>query len=148
MGSRSSRLLIGKALLRSEARSTARLHFRCVRVVAAAVVTAGTHADNYRAGPLCHVRIQVALCRDWLPHLTRTLRWTAAEDGLGNSAHPLSALGSPTARFTWTAAAQASFDALKQALSSAPALRLFDPLTIDARNLAVAAVLMTRATPL
>ncbi len=46
----------------------------------------------------------------------------------------------------WTPAAQASFDALKLALSSAPVLRTFDParrtvLTTDASNVAVAAIL-------
>jgi nicotinic acid phosphoribosyltransferase len=45
-----------------------------------------------------------------------------------------------------TADAQASFDALKRALSSAPVLRTFDParravLTTDASNIAVAAIL-------
>jgi hypothetical protein len=50
----------------------------------------------------------------------------------------LTALGSLTARFAWSPAAQASFDALKLALSSAPVLRTFDParravLTTDAR---------------
>ena len=33
-------------------------------------------------------------------------------------AAPLTALGNPTARFAWSADAQASFDALKLALSS------------------------------
>ncbi len=41
-------------------------------------------------------------------------------------AAPLTALGSPAARLLWSPAAQASFDALKQALSSAPALRALD----------------------
>ena len=59
---------------------------------------------------------------------------------------PRTALGSPTARFAWSPAAQASFDALKQALSSAPVLRTFDParravLTADASGIAVAAIL-------
>ena len=67
-------------------------------------------------------------------------------EGYSELAAPLTALGSPTARFTWTAAAQESFDALKQALSSAPVLRTFDParravLTADTSNLAVAAIL-------
>ena len=61
-------------------------------------------------------------------------------------AAPLTALGSPTARFARTPEAQASFDALKQALSSAPMLRTFDTarravLTTDASNVAVAAIL-------
>ena len=60
---------------------------------------------------------------------------------------PLTALGNPTARFVWTPAAQASFDALKGALSSAPVLRTFDParravLTTDASNVAVAAIMI------
>ena len=61
-------------------------------------------------------------------------------------AAPLTALGSPTARFVWSPEAQESFEALKQALSSAPVLRTFDPrrravLTTDASGLAVAAIL-------
>jgi hypothetical protein len=61
-------------------------------------------------------------------------------------AAPLTALGSLTARFAWSPAAQASFDALKLALSSAPVLRTFDPtrravLTTDASGVAVAAIL-------
>jgi hypothetical protein len=48
-------------------------------------------------------------------------------EGYAELAAPLTALGSPTARFVWTADAQASFDALKLALSSAPVLRAFDP---------------------
>ncbi len=56
------------------------------------------------------------------------------------------ALGSPTARFAWTPAAQASCDALKLALSTSPVLRTFGPsrravLTTDASGLAVAAIL-------
>jgi len=67
-------------------------------------------------------------------------------EGYAELAAPLTALGSPTARFVWTADAQASFDALKRALSSAPVLRTFDParravLTTDASNIAVAAIL-------
>ncbi len=42
-------------------------------------------------------------------------------EGYAELAAPLTALGSPTARFVWTPAAQTSFDALKLALSSAPA---------------------------
>ena len=47
----------------------------------------------------------------------------------------------------WDPEAQASFEALKQALSSAPVLRAFDPrrravLATDASSLAVAAILM------
>jgi len=67
-------------------------------------------------------------------------------EGYAEIAAPLTALGSPTARFCWSADAQASFDALKAALSSAPVLRTFDPsrravLTTDASGLAVAAIL-------
>jgi hypothetical protein len=67
-------------------------------------------------------------------------------EGYAELAAPLTALGSPTARFAWTPEAQASFDALKLALSSAPVLRTFDParravLTTDASNIAVAAIL-------
>ena len=67
-------------------------------------------------------------------------------EGYAEVAAPLTALGSPTARFSWTVEAQASFDALKLALSSAPVLRTFDParravLTTDASNIAVAAIL-------
>jgi hypothetical protein len=67
-------------------------------------------------------------------------------EGYAEIAAPLTTLGSPTARFVWTPAAQTSFDALKLALSSAPVLRNFDPsrraiLTTDASSLAVAAIL-------
>ena len=67
-------------------------------------------------------------------------------EGYSEVAAPLTALGSPTARFAWTPEAQASFDALKLALASAPVLRTFDPtrravLTTDASNIAVAAIL-------
>ena len=67
-------------------------------------------------------------------------------EGYVEVAAPLTALGSPTARFVWSPAAQASFDALKLALSTAPVLRTFDPrrrsvLTTDASGLAVAAIL-------
>ena len=68
--------------------------------------------------------------------------------GYAEVAAPRTALGSPTARFTWTAETQASFDALKLALSSARVLRTFDPArgavqTTDASNLniAIAAIL-------
>ena len=67
-------------------------------------------------------------------------------EGYVELAAPLTALG-PTAHFVRTADAQAmSFDALKQALSSAPVLRTFDParravLTTDTSNVAVAAIL-------
>jgi hypothetical protein len=66
-------------------------------------------------------------------------------EGYVELAAPLTALG-PMARFVWTADAQASFDALKRALSSAPVLRTFDParralLTTDTSNIAVAAIL-------
>jgi hypothetical protein len=67
-------------------------------------------------------------------------------EGYAAIAAQLTALGSPTARFAWSPAAQASFDALKLALSSAPVLRTFDPsrravLTTDASGIAVAAIL-------
>ncbi len=67
-------------------------------------------------------------------------------EGYAELVAPLTALGSPTARFAWSPAAQASFDALKLALSSAPVLRTFDPtrravLTTDASGVAVAAIL-------
>jgi hypothetical protein len=67
-------------------------------------------------------------------------------EGYAEVAAPLTALGSPTATFAWSPAAQASFDALKLALSTAPVLRTFDPrrravLTTDASGLAVAAIL-------
>ena len=55
-------------------------------------------------------------------------------------AAPLTALGSPMARFAWSADAQANFDGLKFSLSSPPVLRNFDPvLMMDANNVAVAA---------
>ena len=67
-------------------------------------------------------------------------------EGYSEVAAPLTALCSPTARFTWSPAAQASFGALNLALSSAPVLCTFDPahravLTTDASNVAVAAIL-------
>ncbi len=67
-------------------------------------------------------------------------------EGYTEIAAPLTALGSPTARFAWSPAAQASFDALKLALSSAPVLHTFDPhrravLTTDASGIAVAVIL-------
>jgi hypothetical protein len=67
-------------------------------------------------------------------------------EGYAEVAAPLTALGSPTARFEWTTAAQTSFEALKQALSTAPVLRTFDParrsvLTPDASGITVAAIL-------
>ena len=48
-------------------------------------------------------------------------------EGYALVAAPLTALGSSTARSMRTPAAQASHDALKPALSSAPVLRTFDP---------------------
>ena len=67
-------------------------------------------------------------------------------EGYAEVAAPLTALASPTAKFVWSPAAQASFDALKRALSTAPVLRTFDPqrravLTTDASGMAVAAIL-------
>ena len=67
-------------------------------------------------------------------------------DGYAELAAPLTTLASPSATFVWSSAAQTSFDALKQALVSAPVLRTFDPtrrcvLTTDASGLAVAAIL-------
>ena len=44
-------------------------------------------------------------------------------EGYAEMAAPLTALGSPTARFAWSADAQASFDAIKLAPSSALVLR-------------------------
>jgi hypothetical protein len=67
-------------------------------------------------------------------------------EGYAEIAAPLTALGSPTARFTWALEAQASFDALMVALSSAPVLCTFDPacravLPTHASNVAFAAIL-------
>ena len=67
-------------------------------------------------------------------------------EGYAEIAAPLTAMGSPTARSVWSPEAQASFDTLKQALSSAPVLSTFDPsrravLTTDASSVAVAAIL-------
>ncbi len=67
-------------------------------------------------------------------------------EGYSEVAAQLTALCSPTARFAWTQDAQASFDALKLALSSAPVLHTFDPthrvvLTMYASNVAVGAIL-------
>ena len=64
-------------------------------------------------------------------------------EGYAEVAAPFTALGSPSARCTWTLA---NIDALKLALSSAPVLHTFDParrgvLTTDASKLAVAAIL-------
>ena len=49
--------------------------------------------------------------------LAHYYRWCV--EGTAEVAAPLTALGSPTARFVWTPEEQASFEALKQALSSA-----------------------------
>ena len=67
-------------------------------------------------------------------------------EGFADVAAPLTALGSPTATFSWTPAAQESFDALKELLSTAPVLRTWDPsrravLTTDASGVAVSAIL-------
>ena len=67
-------------------------------------------------------------------------------EGYAEVAAPLTVLGSPTARFAWAPEPQTSFEALKQALPSAPVLRAFDPrrravLATDASSLAVAAIL-------
>ena len=48
-------------------------------------------------------------------------------EGYAEVAAPLTALGSPTAKFAWSPAAQASFDALKLALSTAPVPADFRP---------------------
>ena len=61
-------------------------------------------------------------------------------------AAPLTALCSPRAQFTWGPAEQQSFDALKAALTSAPVLRVWDPvrptrLLNNASELAVLAIL-------
>ncbi len=66
-------------------------------------------------------------------------------EGYVELAAQLTALGSPTARFVWTPEVQASFDALKLALSTSQVLRTFDPgrhavLTTDASRIAVAAI--------
>ena len=55
-------------------------------------------------------------------------------EGYAEVAAPLTALGSPTARFEWTDATQASFEALKQALSKAPVLLTFDPAALGAHD--------------
>ena len=65
-------------------------------------------------------------------------------EGYAEMAAPLTALGSPMARFAWSADAQANFDGLKFSLSSPPVLCNFDParhtvLMMDASNVAVAA---------
>ncbi len=52
--------------------------------------------------------------------LANYYRWFV--EGYAEIAVPLTALGSPTARFAWSPAVQASFNALKLALSSAPVL--------------------------
>ncbi len=67
-------------------------------------------------------------------------------EGYAELAAPLTALGSPAARFAWTLEAQASFDALKRAFSTSPVLRTFDlhrraVLTTGASGVAVAAIL-------
>jgi hypothetical protein len=75
-------------------------------------------------------------------------------EGYTELAAPLTALGSPNARFKWTTAAQASFEVLKLVLSTTPILCTFDPpilctfdparravLTTDASGIAVAAIL-------
>jgi hypothetical protein len=86
------------------------------------------------------VALRSAALRGW--PTTTAASWR----GYSEVAALLTALGSPTARFVWTPAAQASFDALKLALSSTPVLHTFDParravLTTDASNVAVAAIL-------
>ena len=48
-------------------------------------------------------------------------------EGYAEVAAPMTALGSPTAKFAWSPAAQASFDTLKLALSTALVLWTFDP---------------------
>jgi hypothetical protein len=67
-------------------------------------------------------------------------------EGYAEIAAPLTVLGSPTARFAWSPAAQASFNALKVVLSLAPVLCTFYPgrqavLTTDTSSLAVAVIL-------
>jgi hypothetical protein len=57
---------------------------------------------------------------------------------MGYTEAKLAALGSPTARFAWTPEAQASFDALKLALSTAPGPQ--GGADDDASNIAVAAI--------
>ncbi len=67
-------------------------------------------------------------------------------EGCAEIAAPLTAL---TARFAWSPAAQASFDALKQALSSAPVLHTLGPhrravLTTDASGIVAVAAIQTQ----
>jgi hypothetical protein len=67
-------------------------------------------------------------------------------EGYAEIAAPLTALGSPTARFVWTSEEQVTFDTLKQARFTSPVLRTFDPnhravLTTDPSWVAVAAIL-------
>ena len=70
-------------------------------------------------------------------------------EGYAELAAPLTALGSPMARFTWGPEQQASFDVLKSALASTPVLHTFDPTrravlmtdASDASSVAVAAIL-------
>ena len=78
------------------------------------------------------------------------LQWRSAVaaplTGLGSPNLPLTGLGSPTARSMCTLAAQASFDALNLALSSARVLCTFNSarcaeLTLDASKSAVATLL-------
>ena len=71
------------------------------------------------------------------------LQWRSAVaaplTGLGSPNLPLTGLGSPTARSMCTLAAQASFDALNLALSSARVLCTFN--SVDASKSAVATLL-------
>ncbi len=67
-------------------------------------------------------------------------------EGYTEIAAQLTALSGPAARFVWSPDAQASFNTLKRALSSALVLRTFDPsrrvvLTTDASSVAVATIL-------
>ena len=67
-------------------------------------------------------------------------------EGYAEVAAPPTALGCPTAWFTWTVETQASVDSQKLALCLALVLRTFDRaqrtfLTTDASNIAIAAIL-------
>ena len=67
-------------------------------------------------------------------------------DWFSEVAAPLSFLTGPAAVFRWGACEQRSNEALKQALSSAPVLRIWQPglrtrLTTDASEMATSAVL-------
>ena len=73
-------------------------------------------------------------------------------EGYAELAAPLTRLCGPHSPWQWGAAEQASFEALKRCLTSAPVLRNFDPrrravLTTDASEVAIAAVLACLLSP-